>query len=174
MKYLILLVLAFPLCTTLTAQSGVAVQHKHQLGLHAGTTTGVGLSYRYWPGKLGIQVTLLPYKNDGDWNDNVDEHIINRFAGLEIPRGQFVSIGFTGLLRIKQFGRSAMLGYFGNHLLMLENNNSYSTGIGIGFAYEAPVSFNLMLGYGAYDITNSLVLFPAAEIGLYYRFKSKE
>jgi hypothetical protein len=174
MKYLATLILLFSLCSYATAQSDIAGQYNHQLGMHAGTTTGVGLSYRYWPGRIGFQVTLLPYKNNAERKDNAETTGFGPFSDIELPRGQFISLGLTGLTDIKQFGRSSMFAYWGNHLLLLDDHSVYSTGIGIGFTYEAPVSFNLMAGYGAYDITNSLVLFPAAEIGLYYRFRSKK
>jgi len=174
MKIPATLILILLLCNLAISQTGKTVSNGHQLGVHAGTTTGVGLSYRYWPGKVGFQATLLPYKNEAE---GTEDHEIGRFypfSDLELPGGQFVSIGLTGLAGIKQFGRSLMFAYWGNHLLLLDDQSVFSSGIGIGFSYDAPVSFNLMLGYGAYDITNSLVLFPAAEIGLYFRFRNKK
>jgi len=173
MKYLACLVIILSLCSFTRAQTENEVKVIHQLGLHAGSTTGIGLSYRFWPGRLGFQVTLLPFKNNAEQINNGDNDRFNPFSELEFPRGQFVSLGLTALSTVKQFGKSKMFAYWGNHLLLLDDESIYSTGIGIGFFYEAPVCFNLMLGYGAYDITNSLLLLPAAEIGVYYRFRNK-
>ena len=174
MKTITFIAFSFLFCLPSMAQTTIPVQYRHQLGLHAGSTTGIGLSYRYWPGKLGIQATLLPYKNNSDRNENTERQDFYQIAGIDIPRGQFVSIGLSGLLKIRQFNKSIMFTYLGNHFLLLRNKTSYSAGAGIGFAIDAPVSFNFMLGYGAYDITNSLVLFPAFEIGVYFRFKHKD
>lgn len=165
--------LFFWLCSAAEAQSDKPAESGHQLGLHAGTTTGIGVSYRYWPRMLGLQVTLLPYKYERGWAGDQESNPAAIFPDPELPEGQLVSLGLSGLLRIKQFNKTNMFAYWGNHLLLLEDQSAYCSGIGIGFYYEAPVCFNLMLGYGAYDITNSVLLFPAAEIGLYYRFRNK-
>ena len=46
----------------------------------------------------------------------------------------------------------------------------YNIGLGPGFGFGKTVRFNLMLGYGFYDIFNKFNIFPAGEIGLYFRF----
>ncbi|MDG1260930.1 MAG: hypothetical protein P8H59_13085 [Flavobacteriales bacterium] len=35
----------------------------HSIGLHVGSTSGYGLSYRYRPNRLGVQLSFTPYKN---------------------------------------------------------------------------------------------------------------
>jgi hypothetical protein len=80
-------IISFTLCTLffsgIQAQENQEKRHDiHHVGLTAGWTTGVGLSYRYWPGKLGVQAALLPVYNS---NDNEGYN--------------FLSLGLTGLIQ---------------------------------------------------------------------------
>jgi len=36
---------------------------KHELGVYYGLTTGSGVAYRYWPGRIGVQAVFLPTSN---------------------------------------------------------------------------------------------------------------
>jgi hypothetical protein len=66
----ILLLISFIFCFSLSfCQPSSTINCKHQIGLSFGFTNGVGISYRYWPGILGIQATILPVKTDKDWTD---------------------------------------------------------------------------------------------------------
>ena len=124
------------------------------MGLHAGSSTGIGLSYRYWPGKLGIQATFIPYKTDSSWKDLMDVRQFYKSYNLHARDETFISIGLTGLLSLKQYDQFKLFTYFGNHLLFLNEITYYNTGIGLGFAINAPVGFNFMVGYGLYDMKN--------------------
>ena len=46
------------------AQDQDILVKKNEFGIHVGATTGIGLSYRYWPAKIGLQLTLVPIKTD--------------------------------------------------------------------------------------------------------------
>jgi hypothetical protein len=50
------------------------------------------------------------------------------------------------------------------------HKGTYNLGIGPGFAFGGVVRFNLMVGYGFYDIFGKLNMFPTGEMGLYFRF----
>lgn len=133
------------------------------LGINAGFTTGLGLSFRHWENKYGIQVTALPIKTK-----NV----------------QFISAGITGLYSIKNETYYRHFLYLGNHVLVNKREynydyrtgenvpttrNVYNAGFGYGFEVGRKVRFNLMVGYAAYDLLNpDYSLLPTAEIGLYF------
>lgn len=44
------------------------VQSKHEFGVATGLTTGYGISYRYWPKKIGFQFTTFPVVSSGEKN----------------------------------------------------------------------------------------------------------
>lgn len=141
----------------------------HSLGLHAGSSTGLGLSYRYWPSKFGVQITGIPIFRQGG--------------------GHFISAGLTGLYEIRQGDLVDFYSYFGNHIISIKDKYSvydypsgnlidvesfktqYNIGLGIGFRCHITkdVDFELQGGYGIFDVTEDIFTFPTGEIGLYYR-----
>jgi len=168
MKKLNLLIL---LCCMITGVSGQDFRpefsRNNEIGIHIGATTATGLSYRHWFNRFGIQATALPVKTD---------------------ETTFVSIGATALYSFYESPYMMVFGYFGNHYFLREYDEYiyyeptgeylpenkrevfYNLGVGPGFAFGRAVRFNLMMGYGFYDIFGKFNMFPTGEIGLYYRF----
>jgi len=63
MKYLLcsfLLLSAFVVTAQNSETAEEKKRYKHNFGLGAGMTTGIGFSYRYMPDKLGAQVNFIP------------------------------------------------------------------------------------------------------------------
>lgn len=144
----------------------------HEFGFHAGFTTGVGLSYRYWPGNLGVQFTALPIKSSDV---------------------TFISLGITGMYSIYNSRHTRFFLYLGNsynvnnyieersyydentgtwqydenHKIKKDN---YNIGFGPGFGFGTRVRFNIMAGYGFYDVFGEFNMLPTVEAGLYFRF----
>ncbi len=144
---------------------------KQQIGLAAGFTTGYGFSYRYWPGKLGVQITTLPKFEEGRAD---------------------VNIGFTPLIELKEV---KLNGYYvgkwylyasANYMLdetgsrwneLTQESESYkyeaiNAGAGVGFDIYVGnrIGFNGMAGYGFYEINKSITTDLTAEIGIYYKW----
>jgi hypothetical protein len=140
----------------------INVKHSQEFGFHAGATTGIGLSYRFWPGKNGIQITALPIKT----------------SDLT-----FINVGLTGLHTFYDAKYIRFFGYLGSSVAVNDFNydpydDEYETadrttklnvGIGPGFAFGSRVRFNVMAGYGFYDILGEFNIYPTAEVGLYFR-----
>lgn len=146
----------------------------HQAGIHGGLTTGVGFSYRYWPNRLGLQLTLLPIKVDEEWKDILG---VQEFARSFSPIGdteKFISIGVSGLYTLKKLQSYRLISYFGNHVLINRNSETYNLGGGVGISFYKKVSFSLMLGYGAFDVLGQFNLYPTAELGLYLCFEKQK
>lgn len=131
----------------------------HHIGISAGVTTGFGLSYRYWPSKLGVQLTVLPtvFKNNSS----------------------LTSAGLTMLYILKDRDKIDLYGYFGNSILYTKVGSSsdmyYNSGIGFGLKFDIfdELNFNTQFGYGAItDVGNKVS--PTFSIvggfGLYYHF----
>ncbi|MBI5539900.1 MAG: hypothetical protein HY951_07575 [Bacteroidia bacterium] len=148
-------------------------KYSKAIGLGAGFTTGVGLSYRYFPKRYGVQVTVAPYYRD---------------YGKEA----FISGGLTLLLSLEEAKSYNVYAYFGNHYFYSKLNSTYSTydpilgynnystktvtkntinsGIGIGGEIHAQkrITLNLMVGYAQYNSFEDL--FFTAEAAIFYRF----
>jgi hypothetical protein len=123
------------------------------VGVNIGTTSGVGLSYIYWPGKSGFQLTFLP---------------------LLDKKHSYLSIGATYLHKIKDFPHSTFFIYGGNHIAnMFGSDDDYKWHIGIGpgveyYIFDFVVHF--MLGYGVYNIPDNIMTRPSGEFGVFYKF----
>jgi len=143
------------------AENNEIVNKSNELGMHAGFTTGTGLSFRHWSGKYGVQLTAIPLK-------------ANDF--------QFVSAGLTGLYSLSNKKYTRFYLYLGNHLLInssfynLYDNQSetktrYNVGFGTGFEVGRKVRFTIMAGYAGYNLTEApeYYLLPTVETGLYFK-----
>jgi hypothetical protein len=128
----------------------------HHVGTSAGMTTGFGLSYRYWPSKLGFQLTALPT-------------IIQ-------DNGSLTSFGASALYSINDGGKIDLYGYFGNSIIYSKGSFSsdiiYNSGIGFGLKLDIfdDLNINTQFGYGGIDLTNkNQARFTfIGEFGLYY------
>lgn len=154
----------FFLTGTASAQSDSTKRtpFKHSLGAAAGITTGYGLSYRYWPKKIGAQITFAPSSN-GDRT--------------------LISTGLTFLFKLVQTERANLFLYQGNHLYYSKNKYYYylqnpstfeetnlynGVGLGIEFIIVKRVSLNLMGGYAAYENFDRFSM--SGETGLFFKF----
>lgn len=154
--------------------------YKHSFGVGAGFTTGLGLSYRYFPKKYGFQLNVAPYyENYG--------------------KDAFVSGGLTILCNLSENRNNCVYAYLGNHYLyysLREYKTDYvwdpitqqyiystsehtnkrtelNTGLGFGFEFNTKkrVTLNIMAGYAQYNSFEKL--FFTGELALYYRFNMK-
>jgi hypothetical protein len=165
-RYLLLFSLC--LCTILsTAQETSKNKFSHRVGLNFGGVTGFGPSYRYWPGKFGIQLTFLPIKISDDWQDplHIREFYQSIFPFVENQR--FISAGLGGMLTVKEKPKYRLVAYLGNHLLINNHKQIYNLGGGFGITFNYRVGFSFLLGYAGYDITENPATFPTAEIGIH-------
>jgi hypothetical protein len=170
MKTLLIFVFGLTTFFNISAQDAeIRPASKNEFGFHAGATTGIGLSYRHWFGKAGFQLTGLPIKTN---------------------KVEYYSVGLTALYSVYNSRHIRFFGYLGNHYVVdneskrndkwnngsftIENEDteykSYNIGIGPGFEFGTVVRFNLMVGYGFYDVTGSFEIYPTGELGLYYNF----
>lgn len=147
--------------TAQEAENNEVINVSNELGMHAGFTTGIGLSFRHWSGKYGVQLTAIPLKADNF---------------------QFVSAGITGLYSLSNKKYTRFYLYLGNHLLLnsrfydfytdnQDTETRYNVGFGTGFEVGRKVRFTIMAGYGGYNLTNApdYYLLPTVETGLYFK-----
>ncbi len=166
-----LAILFFCRLFTLHAQTPAEVlappAFKHAIGAGAGFTTGYGLSYRYTPGKFGIQLNFAPYHDKET----------DRF-----------STGLTFLYTIIRNTNTSLYAYQGNHYYynsqltyvyipnqptpeQQRSKSAYMNnglGVGIEITIAKRIGLNLMGGYAFYNNFNNLNL--TGETALYYKF----
>lgn len=178
-RIIIVMAVSLIVISTSAQENHSASVKKNEFGIHAGATTGLGLSYRHWFGKFGFQLTGLPIKTENT---------------------EIYSVGLTALYTFYDNPYIRVFGYLGNHYLYdKESGNDqpwkeigpdwdddndyeyydddsyyykekYSIGFGPGFAFGKTVRFNLMFGYAFYDILDKFEMYPTGELGVYYRF----
>jgi len=171
MKRILIFIAGFIFLVSVSAQeTDVKSSKKNEIGINAGATTGLGLSYRRWFGKVGFQLTGLPIKTD---------------------KATIISLGLTALYSFYDAHYVRVYGFLGNHYFVDKesetnqiwdngsfngtqkttyDHSSYNIGIGPGFAFGKVVRFNFMVGYGFYDVLDKFKMYPTGEIGLYYNF----
>lgn len=164
--------------STLFAQTDVVEKRNtrsNELGFHSGFTTGVGLSYRKWFGDFGIQLTGIPIKTDDFAFISGGITAMNTF--VESSTGSVRAYGYVGSHVYYTYDNWDDYEYVyddNGNMVEVKNEDNETTktnlGAGIGFSFGGVVSFNLMMGYGAYDIFDKFNLLPTAEMGLYFRF----
>ncbi len=146
------------------AENNTVKNRSNELGIHAGFTTGLGLSFRHWSEKFGVQITAIPIKS-------------NDF--------KFISGGLTAMYSITNQKYHRFFLYLGNHVLIYDDlidfddlfynevttEYKYNIGFGPGFEVGRNVRFNIMVGYGAYNLLepSEYKLLPAVEMGLYFK-----
>jgi hypothetical protein len=154
---------------------------KNEIGIQMGATTGFGLSYRHWFGKTGFQLSGIPIKTD-----NTEVYSVALTALYTFYDARYIRVfGYLGnhYLYDREIGHDQPWKGFDPTLNNSDDNDfdyfnddsyfnkeTYSIGFGPGFAFGKTVRFNLMIGYGFYDILGSPEMYPTGELGLYYRF----
>jgi hypothetical protein len=140
MKRFLALLMIFSLISMGRTQDGLN-EYKHSLGLHAGIASGYGFSYRFWPKKIGFQITGIPILST------------NQIT---------TSSGLSFLLKINDFSKVSLYSYLGNHLRYERYNYSDPTneyyqkmfsyysaiGVGVRINFLQVLDFNFQAGYG--------------------------
>lgn len=147
----------------------------HEIGIAAGFVTGYGLSYRYWPKKLGVQLTAFPLIS----NDK-----------------SYLSLGVTGLLELDSRDWYRFFAYLGGNVNIQSYdetyysyssydplNTDYTTvsikdkkytvgfGPGIEFTPGGKIGFNIMTGFQFYYVDKEdWGTLPTIEGGIFFRF----
>ena len=150
----------------------------HAFGYNAGFTTGVGLSYQMMVNnKWGLQLSGTPF--------------------IFSPQQHWISAGGTGIYKIRDRKKVDLAAYVGIHLISSRTTvimynpsddttkvpmdyvgqpetktvNHLNVGAGIGFEFDLGSSFyfNLMGGFGAYNLSKIVQVYPSLETSLFYK-----
>ncbi len=171
MKYLTLLVVCLCITVQLTAQEQESripeYSSKLMIGSSLNSTYGSGLSFAYVQDKHGISLNFLPFSSVTT-DDLFPSEIRYLNLGLSynyyIRKNNIVDFSLkTGFQRISGSLSSDVIG---------EPNSvvRYSFGVGpeISFHLSKEIDFSVNLGYGLYNITESLNSNISGGVGFYY------
>lgn len=162
--------------------NSIKISTPHEFGIASGITTGYGLSYRYWPNKIGIQLTAFPVVSSNDKNLSLGLNSLMRLDSKEWYRlYAFVGGNFnwTENSDYDEFED----GVWGPWELLFnlnppaEEQKKYTFGVGPGIEFTPGRHFgiNLMTGfrysYTDFNISkDSRTLSLTIDFGVYYRF----
>jgi hypothetical protein len=154
------------------AQDSLATDRKqHLLGIHAGVSTGVGVSYKYIVNNFGIQLTGIPiFNNENVWT-SAGGALSYRFKTDYINEEPLSFLVYAGLhhLYSKEAAGSVEL-ISGEIVESTVEKEHYNSGVGFGLEYTTEDTFmiNVMAGYGLIlDGATRTTL--AVEIGIHYK-----
>ncbi|MCX6230939.1 MAG: hypothetical protein NTZ33_05295 [Bacteroidetes bacterium] len=141
---------------------------KHNLGLNAGYTTGLGLSYEYWPKKNGIQITFLPLLSKDEKRYSFAlTYLRNLTTGNKVNLILFFGNHLTNIFETEGV---AVLNY-GNYNVTEKPKTIYNIGIGPGLrGGEGMFVYQFMIGYAIKDVLHDYETALAIEFGFFYNF----
>lgn len=151
---------------------------RHELGLAAGMTTGYGMGYRLWKGKLGAQLVTAPFKST----------VVERYVGgltLLFTLGQSDVYRFF-MYQSNQYSSSNRYfpptSYFdevtGQEIVYApptQKIQGWAHGLGLGYEVfyrpgrQIPFGLSFMTGWGVFDNFQSSNI--TIEAALLYKFR---
>lgn len=122
----------------------------HALGIAAGTSTGYGISYRFFYDRFSVMAVAAPfYGNAYDLS----------------------SYGFSFIYQATNYPRTNLLVYQGNHFLiddLVSENIINGAGIGLEYSGDDNIVLNFMFGFAGYD--SFRFIYPSVEAGVFFKF----
>lgn len=130
---------------------GYMHEHDHALGGILSNTRGAGLSYRYWPGKHGLQVSFLPINTDDL---------------------SFYNTGIAHLFMIRREKLASLYLSSSTSFVHYNGQNQLRLGLapGVEFHFVDFVGVHTSFGYGLYDVMGNRDVNFSLEIGCFLYF----
>lgn len=156
---------------TINEKTANTRDYKYAIGAAAGFTTGYGLSFRYMPSKLMFQLTFAPYHDSQTDRYSAGIaflYIISRTKTVNLFLYQADHYYYNS--QVSSIQVYAPFSSTPTTTQTRTTDNYFNIGIGTGleFIIRERFSFNIMLGYAAYNNFNILNL--TGETGLYFKF----
>ena len=150
---------------------------KHFLGFNAGSSTGLGLSYKYVKNKFGIQITGIPTVRDQDIWTSSGLALTYRIIKNQAKDNKFTFLLYAGshyIYNKKEYGDYYYYDDVGT-VYSQQDQHTINSALGIGFEYlkGRNFTFSLMSGYGikvrkgAQNTGAQTII--SGEVGLHYR-----
>lgn len=163
-------------CSTLTFAQETDQEtktYRHSLGIGAGFTTGYGLSYRYFPTKLGLQLNFAPYKTKETAQYSAGLTFIypiipGQVASLYVYQGNHYFYNSHIIYYMNETMKEESFEPTGFRKRIEESYFNNGLGFGMELAFAKRMGFNLMAGYAFYD--NFRQINVTGETALYFKF----
>jgi len=148
-------------------------EFRNSLGLAAGTTTGIGFAYRFWPKKFGFQITAGGIKDSDFAAISGGITVLNNLAENEYIRFYAYysnSIYYTETKTVDYNYSPYYNGGYYQERTYTTYSRKWNTALGLGtqFKFGRYVGLDLMIGWGGYD--NFSRILPAIESALFFKF----
>ncbi len=152
---------------TTVKQTQDFMPYKWRIGAGAGFTTGFGLSFKYQPKKIGVQLNMFPYLDD-------------------YGKKNLICVGLTLTKDLWRNNNGGVFLYLANSFTSITRQRYYSsdsyyttstdnTGFGIGYeqlSKNKRLAIGTMIGYAQYDSLKQLLI--TGEIAIHYLFSKKK
>ena len=145
-----------------TEEISLNKKYPASIGFGGGSTTGMGISMRYWPGKFGFMVNMFPrFNNDG--------YVFNIGGALKYELKETEWVRIFSYLSYNYYEE-----YFHYDFYYYDDPSRYEThwdsGVGVGLDHRISKrgSFVLMTGLGFYH--GFKIISGSVDLGLYYKF----
>ncbi len=122
----------------------------HALGVAVGTSTGYGISYRFFYDRFSVMAVAAP------------------FYGKSFSLSSY---GLSLVCQATNYPRTNLLIYQGNHFLVDKFGlETMINGAGIGLEYNGDdnIVLNFMFGFAGYD--SFRYIYPSVEAGVFFKF----
>lgn len=136
----------------------------HSLGLHAGLTTGIGLSYRFRPNRFGVQATFGPLKTEERTDINAGVSFLYvLFTHKDLNFFLYQGNSFRYSESTERVYNPAL--GINENVQVEESFTNHGFGFGTEFIGYDRIGLNLMVGYGAFE--NFKLINVTGEVGVY-------
>ncbi|WP_235297727.1 hypothetical protein [Portibacter marinus] len=158
---------AFTLGISAQTTSASSKEFKHGIGLAAGATSGYGLSYQYFPEKVGVQLIFGGIKYESDINLSLGlilkyEIIENQKANLYLYQSN--SLYYS---KYEYEGYDYDTGQSSGRTIEKDYTINNGFGVGTDISMGKRLSLNVMGGVGSYDILQIITV--TGEVAVFYR-----
>jgi hypothetical protein len=168
---LIISILIFSFSTKAQGKDTSKVSNfKHEVGFHAGSTSGYGPSHRIWYKKIGLQVTLLPYFMNYNKSNKNSSLVYGLSLNYKLQQNKFVDLyGFANFS--SNLSKQVYYPYDPTQQVISNKSIKSNIGLGLGFDFKITPEFILstQIGYGIYQIEKFYQGNIAGGISLLYR-----
>jgi len=173
MKNLLLIISFFVISFTTKANdkdSTSISNFKHEVGFHAGSTSGYGPSYRVWYKKFGIQVATLPFFNKNKGISENSNFVYGISLNYKLQQNRFVDLYGVASFTSSISKQTIYTVFPANQTIInKQTNSSIGIGLGLDFKITPELILSTQMGYGIYGIENFYQGNIAGGISLLYK-----
>lgn len=156
-RFLFTLTILFFCATSIAQDKDTTHQSnfQHEVGFHAGSTSGYGPSYRMWYKNFGIQISFLPtYKhyNSGIYSATRTNIVYGISLNYKLKHNKYVDL-YSFINYSSNYSKNVNLNDFPPYNTVSTSiNSNIGAGLGFDFKITPALILSTQMGYGIYGI----------------------